>query len=169
MNRLAPDHQRFVDEYLVDRNATQAAIRAGYSGGYGSDLLRRADVSAAVDEALAWQARRTGVSAERVLREYARIAFADPRAACAWDGETLRPLDSGDLDPDTAAAVSEIRRTRDSVTVKMYDKKAALDAIARYLGLFEAGGAARAADDDGGVVVYLPDNGRAGGAPAGDS
>lgn len=69
---LSPKQQRFVDEYLVDSNATQAAIRAGYSAKtaeqQGSRLLRNVQVAAAIEERGAKLAKKVGTTAERVRR-----------------------------------------------------------------------------------------------------
>ncbi len=71
MKKLTPKQQRFVDEYLVDLNATQAAIRTGYSAKtakvQGSRLLTNAAICAAVAEARTKQSERTGITAEYVL------------------------------------------------------------------------------------------------------
>lgn len=79
---LSAKQQRYVDEYLIDLNATQAAIRAGYSQKtaeqQGSRLLRNVQVKAAVDAGLAEQAKRTQSDGDQVLRELARGAFFDP-------------------------------------------------------------------------------------------
>lgn len=80
---LNPRQQRFVDEYLVDLNATQAAIRAGYSAKtaneQGSELLAKLSVQAAISEARQRQQDRTQITADRVLVELMNIAVADPR------------------------------------------------------------------------------------------
>jgi phage terminase small subunit len=85
-------------------------------------------------------AARLGITVERVLIEYARIAFADIRQVLTWgaDGIALKPPD--DLGDAEAAAICEIVPGTRSGTyrVKFYDKKAALDAIARHLGMFPA-------------------------------
>ncbi len=74
---------RFVAEYLVDLNATQAAIRAGYSPPsartQAADLLPNPNLAAAIAEAQAARGRRTEVTADRVVLELARVAFGDPR------------------------------------------------------------------------------------------
>jgi phage terminase small subunit len=142
---LRPRQKRFVEEYLVDLNATQAAIRAGYSkkhaGDQGYDLLRRANVVAAVQLALAERSRRTAITADKVLVELARIAFADLRDCVDWDdtGATLK--ESKELTTDTARAVAEVTVTRgksgEKIRVKLHDKMAALTALARHLGLFK--------------------------------
>lgn len=80
---LEPRQQRFVDEYLVDLNGTQAAIRAGYSAKTAAeqsyDLLRRPHIAAAIAEARAAQQERTGINADALLVQAWQIAFADPR------------------------------------------------------------------------------------------
>src|SRR5258707_7951263 len=105
----------FVTEYLVDFNAKQAAIRAGYppasAANRGYELLHFcAPVMSRVEAALAERERRTLVAADRVLKEIARIAFSDIRRYVVDrpDGlVTLRPLAS--LSADDAASVAEIR------------------------------------------------------------
>jgi hypothetical protein len=78
-----PRQQRFIDEYLVDLNATQAAIRAGYSkrcaAETGYDLLRNPHIAAAVAEAQQQRAKRTHITQDEVLKRWAEIATADAR------------------------------------------------------------------------------------------
>lgn len=140
----------FVHEYLVDKNATQAAIRAGYSaktaGSLGERLLRNVEIRAAIDEGLQDLARRVGLSAEMVLRERMRIAFFDPRKLLDREGN---PLPLQDLDDDTAAAIAcldVVQMTGGDATpgvisyVKKYKlaaKDTSLAALEKYLGLNE--------------------------------
>lgn len=74
--------QRFVSEYLLDLNAKRAAIRAGYSAHtaevQGPRLLRNVQVKEAVDDAIAAQSARVGVSADWVIKRLMLIAGADP-------------------------------------------------------------------------------------------
>ncbi|HEV2303340.1 MAG TPA: terminase small subunit [Stellaceae bacterium] len=88
------------------------------------------------------RAARLGITAERVLQEYARIAFADLSRLLDWGPEGLVVKESGILNEAVTAAISEITTTgseKHSYRVKLYDKKAALDAIARHLGMFARG------------------------------
>jgi hypothetical protein len=83
------------------------------------------------------RAARLGITVERVLREYARIAFADLRHIAWWDADGLHVKEH--LSKADAAPISEIgtgASGKGPVRVKLYDKKAALDAIARHLGMF---------------------------------
>lgn len=79
MAKLTQKQQRFVEEYLIDLNATQAAIRAGYSvktaNEQGSQNLAKLSIQTAIAEAMAERSKRTGVNQDRVVQELARIAF----------------------------------------------------------------------------------------------
>ena len=105
---------RFVAEYLVDLNATQAAIRAGYCArtaySAAERLLTNAEIAAAIAEAQAARSRRTEVTADRVVLELARVAFGDPRRVMSWGpgGVKLRP--SAELADEEAAIVAEAAR-----------------------------------------------------------
>ncbi len=84
------------------------------------------------------RAARLGITPDRVLREYRRIAFANLRHILEWNGAGMEVKPSKDLTDDDVAAIAEIVEaagTGKPYRVKLYDKKAALDAIARYLGM----------------------------------
>jgi phage terminase small subunit len=74
---MTPKQQRFVDEYLIDLNATQAAIRAGYSaataGQQGERLLKNVEIADAVQAAMDKRAQRTEITADYVLSNLAQI------------------------------------------------------------------------------------------------
>ena len=80
---LTPLQQRFVDEYLVDLNGTQAAIRAGYSADtarqMASENLSKPYIQVAIADARQRQQERTHIQADRVVLEAWNIVFADPR------------------------------------------------------------------------------------------
>lgn len=141
---LTAKQQAFVQEYLIDLNATQAAIRAGYSsssaGAIGDENLKKPEIKEEIDKAMAIRSKRTGITADRVLRELARIAFFDSTVVANVDGRgsvTLMPTDL--LDADDRACISEISETitKDggSVKVKYHDKLKALDILAKHLKL----------------------------------
>jgi phage terminase small subunit len=150
--------QRFVAEYLVDLNATQAAIRAGYSektaNRIGSHLLSKVDIAAAVADGKAKQLDTADVTAVRVIRELSRIAFSDLRDVYNDGGNLKSPSEWSD---DTAAAISgidiEIRRARTQdesgewgawqneglAKIKRWDKLRALEMLAKHLGVLKEG------------------------------
>ncbi|MCV2218889.1 terminase small subunit [Thauera sp. Sel9] len=150
-DRMTPRQARFVDEYLIDLNATQAAIRAGYSPRtatqQGERLLRNVEVCGAIEEGRKARQKRTGISQDDTLRELARVAFFDPRRLFNADGS---PKGIHDLDDDTAAAVAGIEvleqfegSGKDRVFVgylkkyKIADKNSALEKLMKHLGLYE--------------------------------
>lgn len=139
---LTPRRQRFVDEYLIDVNAQQAARRAGYSRRtkrYPHALMQDPEIAAAIGVAMAARAVRTGVTRERILEEYARIAFADPRALADWGPEGVAVADAAALSDAAAAAVAMVgdAGTGDTaqLRLKTFDKMKALEALARLIGV----------------------------------
>jgi phage terminase small subunit len=144
---LTPKQQRFVDEYLIDLNATQAAIRAGYSKKTAQEqsarLLSNVMVQQRVQEQMKAREQRTGITQDRVLKELARIAFFDIRKLYHADGSLKRP---DELDDDAAAVLSGIDVTEmggndGPVTLtkkaKVFDKTAALTLAMRHLGMLK--------------------------------
>ena len=136
-----------MQEYLVNLNGTKAAIRAGYAAVHAnviaSRLLTIVNIRRAVQEALAERQRRCDVSADRVLLEFARLAYADIRELYTADGQLKRP---SELDAAIAPAVVqlEVRTTTrpsgevDTVQkVRLIDKVPALRALAEHLGLLK--------------------------------
>ncbi|MGH2342576.1 terminase small subunit [Segnochrobactraceae bacterium EtOH-i3] len=150
---LTPKQARFVEEFVVDLNATQAAIRAGYSAKTAADigrqLLRKTPVARAISERQRAISERIGVTAERVVEELAKIGFAN-MADYMKVGEDGDPyLDFSGLTRDQAAALSEVTvedfkdgRGEDArdvrrIKFKLYDKRAALVDLGKHLGMFK--------------------------------
>lgn len=151
---LNEKQRRFVAEYLIDLNATQAAIRAGYSdktaGSQGFDLLKKPEITDAIQAAMKAREDRTEITQDRVIAELAKIGFADIRKAVRWgDGVVVRNefgttevvndvalIGSEQIDDDTAAAIAEICQTAQGVKIKLHDKRAALIDIGRHIGMF---------------------------------
>lgn len=149
---LTEKQQRFVEEYLIDLNATQAAIRAGYSQDSASETgyenLRKPQIANAIAEAKSARSERTQITQDRVLREIARLGFSDLRKTMTDDGALLSPHD---WDDDTAAAIAaiEVVTTYTGETdengnkvpeytkkIKTWDKNSALEKLAKHLGIY---------------------------------
>ncbi len=145
---LTPKQAKFVDEYLIDLNATQALIRAGYAARGNSAeagaarMLRNAKVAAAIQARQADRSARTEITQDRVLKELARIGFFDIRKLVNTDG-TAKSI--SELDDDTAAAIAGLdivligNNTVGVGTVlkfKLASKVAALELLGRHLTLF---------------------------------
>lgn len=142
--KLTDRQKVFCEEYLIDLNATQAAIRAGYSPAtanrIGSRLLTNVVIRARVEKAMAERSKRTGINADRVLRELARIAFVN--AADVIDFQTATIV-SGASEDDTAAIASFRVKTIPTTDgegiereIRLFDKLKALELLGKHLGLF---------------------------------
>ena len=144
MAKLTDKQQKFVEEYLIDLNATQAAIRAGYSTDtasvIGCENLIKPNVKNAIDKALAARSKRTGVNQDRVIQELAKIAFLNPSDVINMQNASV--MDNANKDDLSCIASVKIKRSSsengDSVEreIKTYDKLKALDLLGRHLGMF---------------------------------
>lgn len=136
---MTPKQQRFVEEYLIDLNATQAAIRAGYSAktaySIGEENLNKPDIASAIEERRAVLSEKAEVTQERIVAEFAKMAFYDPASIAG------QPMSGpGDI----AALPEEVRRAivgwgwdkAGNFTLKLADKNAALTNLGRHLGMF---------------------------------
>lgn len=149
---LTAKQQRFVEEYMIDLNATQAAIRSGYSANtameQGYQLLQKTSVQEAIQKAMEARSKRTQITADRVLEEYAKIGFSnitdylkvnDRQVETDTGTETYQVVEifgTDGIEKEKLAAVSEIKQTKEGIALKLHDKKGALDSIARHLGMF---------------------------------
>ena len=139
---MTKKQKRFVEEYLIDLNATQAAIRAGYSPdtakSIGSENLTKPDIQARIAKAMAERSRRTGVNADRVVMELAKIAFVNAGDVIDAETATVKPDAARD---DTAAIQSVKVKTfgEDGLEreIKMADKLKALELLGKHLGMFK--------------------------------
>lgn len=133
--------KRFVEEYLIDLNAKQAAIRAGYKPNnadvVGYQLLQKTSVKNAIDKAMAERSRRTGISQDRVLLELAKMAFVNIADVVDLENASVK-LDAVDDDLTCIQSVkikpNEFGTERE---VKLYDKKASLELLGKHLGMFK--------------------------------
>lgn len=143
MAKLTDKQRRFVDEYLIDLNATQAAIRAGYSAKtadqQGSRMLANVKVKQAVAEKQAQRSKRTGVNQDRVVLELAKVAFAKMTDIVDSKGRIKE-----DASPDDLACIESIKYKESdneyggSVEreVKIASKLKALELLGKHLGMW---------------------------------
>lgn len=136
--------KRFCDEYLIDLNATQAAIRAGYSpqtaSEQGSRLLANVNIRARIDKEMAERSKRTGINADRVLRELARVALVNAPDVIEIGTATVK----SDASREDTAAIASVKvktiPTADGVgierEIRLADKIKALELLGKHLGMF---------------------------------
>lgn len=160
---LTPKQERFCQEYLVDLNATQAYKRAGYSvhsdaaaGVEGFKLLKNPKIEQRIKELQDKRAKRTEITADKVLKELATIGFANVTDFVKVEKRTYTETPFGDPDaepvekeykavdvfetdtisPEKIPALASIKQGKDGIEVKMHDKVKALELIAKHLGMF---------------------------------
>lgn len=144
----------FCEEYIVDLNATQAAIRAGYSEktaySVGHENLNKPEIAEYIQKLMQERSKRTEITADRVLQEYAKIGFADIKEYVSFrtaktvigygDGEAVIDyatiIDLKDSEEVDGSVISEVSLKDGTLKFKLHDKKGALDSIARHLGMF---------------------------------
>jgi phage terminase small subunit len=142
----------FVSEYLVDLNATQAAVRAGYSPRsaphHAHRVLNRPRVKAAIEAAMAARERKLEITAEQVLREIALLGFANVMDYFTPQADGTACVDLSRLTRGQAAAITEVTveefvsgrgaagREVKRVKVKLADKSRNLELVGKHLGMF---------------------------------
>lgn len=137
-----PKREQFCREYIIDFNGSDAAIRAGFSARTAKQqaylLLQMPEIQARIAEVQASLAKRTEITQEMVVAEYAKIAFSDMRKFATWGPDGVILVDSDQLSADDAACISEVSQsvTKEggSIKFKLHDKVKALDSICRTLG-----------------------------------
>jgi len=144
LKQLPPQRRRFVQEYLVDVNGTQAAIRAGYSEKtakiQASQLLTNINVSQTIEAGHDRLAELVKVRQYEVVREFRRIGFADMRDFSKWGPGGVKLTDSEKLTPEQTACVAEVSQTitenGGSIKFRLHSKVDALNSLAKHLGMF---------------------------------
>lgn len=159
--KLTPKQKRFVEEYLVDLNATQAAIRAGYKErtaySQGQRLLKNVEIQNKIQEAMDKRSERTEITADMVVQQLAKIGFADIKDVVTWGekeytigfnkkkGEAIKTrgvvLEVRPSDEVDGTILSEISETQNhqgkKIVVKLSDRMRALELLGRHLGMFK--------------------------------
>lgn len=163
MAKLTKKQKKFCDEYLIDLNATQAAIRAGYSEKtarfIGAENLTKPNIQEYIQQRMNEREKRTEITQDMVLRELAKIAFSNgsdfakvvtkPRKKMVWNDEIqeyeekeveeqfVEIIDTDLLPDDKKAAIASIKETKYGIVIEPYDKLKALELIGRHLGMFK--------------------------------
>lgn len=146
--KLTPKQQRFVEEYLVDLNATQAAIRAGYSertaNVQGAQILTKLSIQSEIQRLKCERSARTQVTGDRVIQELASIAFADiddfarvgehiSERGIAYT--TVELAQTSSLPPEKRAAIVGIKQGANGIEIKLADKVRALELLGKHTGV----------------------------------
>lgn len=142
----------FAQALAAGNTADEAYKAAGYNPhrANAARMSANEDVRSRVQEILSASAERAGITRERIQAELAKIAFGDIRKAVRWGDGVLVKDESGfdhvlndvalvasnKIDDDTACAISEVRKTKEGMSIKMYDKQKALELLGKDIGMF---------------------------------
>lgn len=153
MAKLTAKQERFVNEYLVDLNATAAAKRAGYSEKtaeqVGYQLLQKTSVSAAIQERRAKLRGKLEITQEAVLQELAAIAFANGTDFVTVTGAGLLCVKpTNEVAKEKLPAIAGIKYNQLGIEIKLHDKVRALELLGKHLGVFATGGGPAAAEEN---------------------
>jgi phage terminase small subunit len=161
--KLTAKQKKFADEYLIDLNATQSAIRAGYSvktaNEQGARLLAKVSVQAYIQLRMKDRSKRTEITQDRVLQELAAIGFAKATDVArvirkrgtepildadgnevgerAYEYQAVEIMDTDQVSDDTQIAIASIKRDKYGIEVKMHDKIKALELLGKHMGTFQ--------------------------------
>ena len=138
---LNEKQKRFVSEYIIDLNAKQAAIRAGYSPKgaepQASRLLSNAKIQVEIAKAMEDRGKRTGITQDRVLAELSAIAFAKATDYVEVDDDgSVKIKPTAELTEEQKKAIASIKEGANGIENKLTDKTKALEMLSRHLGLF---------------------------------
>ena len=137
--KFTPRQEKFMEEYIMLDNATQAAKNAGYSEktaySQGQRLLKNVEIADEIARRRA-EIRKTSITPERIVREYLQLLNANMKDYAAWGPGGVKPRPSDALTEEQTAAISEIAETQSGIKIKLHDKKGILDSLARIAGMF---------------------------------
>jgi phage terminase small subunit len=158
--RLTPRQEVFVIQYLTNGRDQRDAYRFAYGAHLSNDvarinairLLKSRAIRRRIDDVLLRIERKGENTVEQLKEELSRLAFSDIRKVASWGPVLLtdpnsdvapqwvtriRTIPSDEIDAATAAAIAEMKNTKDGIHIRMHDKVGALDKLCRMFGLFE--------------------------------
>lgn len=175
MSELNLRQEAFCQEYLIDFNGQQAAIRAGYSkraaGTQATVLLKHPGVASKLAQLIDERGKRTQVTADAVISEIAKVAFSNSLDYIKVGDDGLPYVDLTTLTRDQAAAIlsAEVHEYKEgrgedarlilATKIKFHPKLQALEMLAKHFGLFKDALADYLAKNERPLVMVLPDNG----------
>lgn len=138
---LTKKQKLFVEEYLIDLNATQAAIRAGYSKKTAKDIgcenLAKPNIQSEIEKRMKARGQRTEITQDKVLQELAKIGFSDVTDFVTIEDRMVRVKSTADMPADKIGAIAGIKEGANGIEIKLNDKGKALELIGRHLGMWK--------------------------------
>jgi len=141
---LNDKQERFCNEYLIDLNATQAAIRSGYSEktsySIGQENLNKPEISAFIFQLMEARSKKVEVTQEDVLRELKNWAYSDITETLTLDAEGVKKLPI-----EIRRLITKFKRVKttfeggstDTIELHFVSKEKAFEMINRHIGFYE--------------------------------
>ena len=144
MLKLTEMQALFVEQFLINLNAKDAAIRAGFAKKQakqaGHKLLQKPHVQAAITAAKQARSERTEIEQDEVLREIQRLGFSNIADYIVWGPEGVQLKASADMSEEALRCILEVSETKTekgrTLKFKLHDKKGSLELLGRHLGIF---------------------------------
>lgn len=141
---LTAKQKIFADEYLIDLNATRA-YKVAYprvkkdetARANSSRMLTNANVAVYVEKRMKDREKRTEITQDMVLKELAKIGFANVTDYVTIEGPYVKVKQTVDMPPDKLGAIAGIKEGANGIEIKLNDKGKALELIGRHLGMFK--------------------------------
>lgn len=149
--KLTNKQERFCREYLIDLNATQAAIRAGYSkkvaGSIGFENLKKPEIERFISELQEKKANELDFSFERIANELAKVAFGDVKN---YFDDMGRLIDINLLESQVSTSIKAVTVQQEKIStagevfiessvkkIESYDKLKALEMLSKMFGHYQ--------------------------------
>lgn len=140
---MTKNQKIFVNEYLIDFNATRA-YKVAYpkvksddvTRANASRLLTKANIKGEIEKRMKEREKRTEITQDKVLREIANLAFTDRTDIVKVTSGRLVIKDFSELTPEQRACISSIKETKFGIDVTFYNKEKALELLGKHLGMF---------------------------------
>ena len=141
MPTLTSKQRRFCDEYLIDLNATQAAIRAGYSVKtarfIANQNLNKPEINKRIQKLMEYRAERIGITQDMIINELSKIGFVNIFDYLDIKDNQIEFFETDCIPTEKLAAVAEIKQNNNGISFKLYDKVKALELLGKHLGMFK--------------------------------
>lgn len=136
--KLTPKQAEFCNQYLIDFNATQAAIRAGYSqkraSELGYQLLHKTTVQSQITKLQGKSREKAEITKQEVLSELAAILRANIKDYMTFDGKTIKFKSFDELTETQLKAIEGIKQTKNGIELKLHGKSWSIDRVCKILG-----------------------------------
>lgn len=137
---LTNKQKNFIEEYLIDFNATQAAIRAGYSSKTANRIatenLSKPVIQKEIERRIQERQQRTEITQDRIVEELAALSFSKITDYLEIENGEVIFKDTSELTEDQKRAILSVKQTQYGIEIKLNNKTKPLELLGRHLGMW---------------------------------